>query len=122
MGLIPEGMCLALPLYILNPNDPKKALLIALLAGLSEPIGAILAYSSFSNEKPDSIASKLSLAIVSSLGKKLKLKYIAAGLTCTIAFRSVLSHAKQYDKHDKVTTYSVLVGACLLFLGNCLSY
>ena len=40
---IPEGFCVALPIYYATHNK-KKSILYALLAGLAEPVGAILTY------------------------------------------------------------------------------
>lgn len=40
---IPEGFCVALPIYYAT-HDKRKSILYATLAGLAEPVGAILTY------------------------------------------------------------------------------
>lgn len=43
---LPEGMAVAMPIYFATKNK-KKAILITLASGLSEPVGAIVAYLLF---------------------------------------------------------------------------
>ncbi len=41
---IPEGISIAVPIYYATKNRKKKAIKATLLSGLSEPVGALLAF------------------------------------------------------------------------------
>ena len=40
---LPEGICIAVPIYY-STNNRKKALLYTFISGIAEPIGALLTY------------------------------------------------------------------------------
>ncbi len=41
---IPEGVAVAIPVYVINNGNRKKAFLWSFITGLSEPIGAIVVW------------------------------------------------------------------------------
>ena len=76
---IPEGLSIAIPIYYGSKNK-LKALLITLLAGIAEIIGAILSYFLLKN-----ILNELSLALLYSL---------IAGIMLYIALYELLPNLK----------------------------
>ncbi len=87
---IPEGLCIASAFYYATQNR-KRALLTALLAGLAEPFGGLLAYFLFRN-----YMNAYSMSIIYAL---------ASGVMIYIALQELLSKARTY------------AGSAICFLG-----
>ncbi len=78
---IPEGLCIAGAIYYAT-NSRKKAFKYALISGMAEPIGGILAYFLFKNS-----INAFSMSIIYS---------IAAGVMVYIALEELLIKSRKY--------------------------
>lgn len=95
---IPEGISIAVPIYYAT-SSKLKAIRATFISGLSEPLGAILAYIIFKNMITDKLIS-IVLIIVGCL------------MIC-LSIEQVLPRAKRY-KEDKSIVLGIIIG--LLFL------
>jgi ZIP family zinc transporter len=96
---IPEGMCVSIPLFYAS-NKRCKPFLWALLSGVSEPIGALLAYFVIDD-------SPLTFGIVFGL---------VAGMMTYICLHELIPTAHRYDPKDEVTTTSIVAGMVVMAL------
>lgn len=101
MHNIPEGMCVSIPLYYAD-GSRCKAFLWALLSGVSEPIGALLAYLVLSEHM-----GPTSFGIIFGL---------VAGMMTYICMHGLIPTAHKYDPDDIVTTKSVFAGMLVMAL------
>ncbi len=94
---IPEGFCIALPIYYAT-NNRKKSILYALLAGLAEPFGALLAYT-------------ILLPFINNnvLGMMLA---VVAGIMVYISFDELLPTARRYGGHTSL--FGLVCGMALM--------
>lgn len=102
---IPEGISISIPIYYATKSK-LKALLYTFVSGISEPIGAIIAYLFLSKYVNDFIMSIL-LSVI-------------AGIMISIAFYELLPTSLKY-KNTKQTIEYFLIGSlfmliCHLFL------
>jgi ZIP family zinc transporter len=95
---IPEGIAVAVPIYFATGNR-AKSLVIALLSGLSEMLGALLGVVLFSFSNTD-----LMLGIVLAS---------TAGIMIYISFDELLPTAERYGKHH-LAIYGVLGGMAVM--------
>ncbi len=96
---IPEGLITVLPLYA-GGFSKTKSVLIALLSGLVEPIGAILAYfflSGFPSLIPTSLA-------------------FASGVMIFITIDELIPVAIQYEKKQHIVALGIVIGIAALLL------
>jgi zinc transporter, ZIP family len=102
---IPEGMAVSLPIYRATGNK-KKAILITVIAGLSEPIGALLAYFLFFQD-----FSEAAMEIVN---------IFLATIMIYVSLFEILPTASQLDcpNHTKwgLLAGMAVMGATLVFL------
>ena len=104
MHNIPEGIAIAIPIYYAT-GSRKKALIRTTLSGLSEPVGAILAYLFLSKFiTPNLIA--IILVIVS-------------GLMITLAIEQMLPETLKY-KENKYIYIGLLLGIIVITLNTLL--
>jgi len=94
---IPEGFSIALPIYHATKSK-KKALLYALLAGLAEPVGALLTYVILLPYLNDHVLGII-LAIV-------------AGIMVYVSFDELLPTARRYGKH--ISLFGLVCGMILM--------
>ena len=94
---IPEGFCIALPIYYAT-NNKKKSILYALLAGLAEPAGALLAYIILLPFINNSVLGMM-LAVV-------------AGIMVYISFDELLPTARRYGGHTSL--FGLVCGMALM--------
>lgn len=95
---IPEGITVALPIY-LSTKSKKKAFLYTFLSGITEPIGAILAYFVLRFFLTDLI-----LGIIFG---------IVAGIMIYIAIDDLIPSSRKYG-YDKIALFFTLLGICLM--------
>ena len=96
---IPEGLCVSIPIYYAT-GSRTRALGWALLSGLSEPIGALLAY----------------LILMDHFGPMaygLVFGFVG-GMMAYICLHELIPTAHRYDPEDKVTTISIIVGMMIM--------
>ena len=104
MHNIPEGIAIAVPLYY-STGSRKKAIMRTTLSGLSEPLGAILAYLFLARYiTPNLIA--IILVIVS-------------GLMITLAIEQMLPEAIKY-KENKYIYLGLILGILIIILNTVL--
>ncbi|MBO5138891.1 MAG: ZIP family metal transporter [Bacilli bacterium] len=97
---IPEGIAIALPIYYSTKNK-KKALLFTIIAALSEPLGALLAFLFLKNFITNIlIASLLSLI---------------AGIMTNIALYELLPESLSYNK-KLLSIISFLIGLIFMYI------
>jgi ZIP family zinc transporter len=92
---IPEGLCVAMPIYYATGNR-WKAFGWAVLSGVSEPVAALLGWAVLANSFTDTMFAIL-------FG-------IVAGMMVIISARELLPTAHRYDPEDTVVTYSFIIG------------
>ncbi|KAL7527895.1 hypothetical protein ACHAWF_002350 [Thalassiosira exigua] len=98
---IPEGMCVSLPIYYAT-GDRWKAFLWGCLAGISEPIAALLGWLVLAKVLADSV-----LAVLFGL---------VGGMMVMISLREMIPAAHRYDPEDTVVTYSIVTGMAVMAL------
>ena len=96
---IPEGLCVAIPIYYAT-GSRSKALCWALLSGISEPIGALIAYLILMDH-----LGPMTFGIVFGL---------VGGMMCYICLHELIPTAYRYDPEDKVTTLSIISGMVIM--------
>ena len=98
MHNIPEGICVALPIYYAT-GSRAKAFGWACLSGASEPLGALVGWLALYGD------TSLSFAIVFAL---------VAGMMVYISIKELLPMALRYDPRDTVATNAVVVGMAVM--------
>ncbi len=101
---IPEGITIAVPIYYATKNK-KEAILKTLLSGLTEPLGALLAYVFLSRYITDSF-----IAIVLLL---------VAGIMITLSIQKLFPEALKY-KENKFIILGLGVGVFLILINHIL--
>jgi len=93
---IPEGICIAVPIYY-STNSLWKAFKTTLISGLSEPIGAILAYLFLYKYITTEILNIIFILV--------------AGIMITLALDEILKESIKYsEKHNKYIYIGILIG------------
>ena len=95
---IPEGITVALPIY-LSTNNKKKAYLFTFLSGITEPIGALLAFFVLRFFLTDLI-----LGIIFG---------VVAGIMIFIAIDDLIPSSRKYG-YDKIALIFTLLGICIM--------
>lgn len=95
---IPEGITVALPIY-LSTKSKKKAFLYTFLSGITEPLGAILAYFILRFFLTD-------LMLGSIFG-------IVAGIMIYIAVDDLIPSSRKYG-YDNLALLFTLIGICIM--------
>lgn len=99
---IPEGITVALPIY-LSTNNKKKAYLFTFLSGITEPIGALLAFFVLRFFLTDLI-----LGIIFG---------VVAGIMIFIAIDDLIPSSRKYG-YDKIALIFTLLGICIMPLSK----
>lgn len=102
---IPEGMAVSLPIYRATGNK-KKAIFITVISGLSEPIGALLAYFLFFQDVSDEAMEIVNIFLATIM------IYVSVFEILPTAFQ--LDHP-QYAKWGLIAGMAVM-GATLVYL------
>lgn len=102
---IPEGISIAIPIYY-STRSKRRAFKATLISGLSEPLGAILAFVFLKN-----FVSELMISIV---------LIIVAGLMITLSIQEMLPKALKY-KENRSIYFGLGVGIILIILNIILS-
>lgn len=97
---IPEGIAIAVPIYY-GTQSKRKAIYATLISGLSEPIGALLAFILLKNYVSDLMIS-ITLIIV-------------AGLMITLSIQQMLPKALRY-KENKLIYIGFLLGIIVILV------
>ena len=98
---IPEGLCVALPIYYSTGNR-VKAFMLGCLSGLSEPIAALLGWAVLASAVTPTI-----YAILFGL---------VSGMMVIISLKELIPTAHRYDPEDTVVTYSLIAGMAIIAL------
>jgi zinc transporter, ZIP family len=98
---IPEGLCVALPVYYATGRK-WRAFLWACLSGISEPFAALLGWAVLANRFTDTMYGAV-------FG-------LVAGMMVIISARELLPTAHRYDPEDSVVTYSFMGGMFIMAL------
>merc|ERR1712238_69764 len=98
---IPEGLCVALPIYYATGNR-MKAFSWALLSGASEPVAALLGWAVLAQSFSDTLYAVL-------FG-------LVGGMMVIISVRELLPTAHRYDPEDTVVTISFILGMFIMAL------
>ena len=106
MHNIPEGISIAMPVYYATKNK-KKAIGLTFISGMSEPLGAFLAFLFLKPIINNTIMGAL-FAII-------------AGIMTYISIIELLPTALQY-KEKKKTIISFLIGILFMYVNHMLSY
>lgn len=102
---IPEGISIAVPIYYAT-GSRKKAIKSTLISGLSEPLGAILAYVFLKR-----FVSELMISIV---------LIVVAGLMITLSIQEMLPRALKY-KENKWIYLGLITGTILVIVNVIIS-
>lgn len=102
---IPEGVCVSVPIYF-STGDKWKAFRWALLSGVTEPIGAGVAWAILGGN-----TNELTFGIVFGM---------VAGMMICICMHELIPTAHRYDPGDKYVTKSVVVGMLIMAASLCL--
>ena len=97
---IPEGICIAVPIYYSTKNK-LLALKYTLISGLSEPLGAIIAFVFLKNYIND-----ITIAII---------LIFVAGMMITLAINEIFPEAKRY-KNDLYIIIGLILSIITIFL------
>ncbi len=97
---IPEGIAVSVPIYYAT-NSRKKAFLYSALSGMTEPLGAIVAYFLLYNYLTDTLLGILFAAV--------------AGIMVFISFDELLPTAEKYGNHH-LAAYGVFTGMAFMAL------
>ena len=97
---IPEGISIAIPIYYSTGNR-KLALKNALISGMAEPLGAMLAFVFLKN-----FISEMMISII---------LIVVAGLMITLSIQELLPEALKY-KENKMLYLGLLFGLLLIFI------
>ena len=97
---IPEGISIAIPIYYSTGNR-KLALKNALISGMAEPLGAMLAFVFLKN-----FISEMMISII---------LIVVAGLMITLSIQELLPEALKY-KENKMLYLGLLFGLLLVFI------
>ncbi len=95
---IPEGIAVSVPIYCAT-GDRKKALVYSFMSGLSEPLGALLAYIFLMPILSDQVFG-IMFALV-------------AGIMVFISLDELLPTAREYDE-PHIATYGLVCGMALM--------
>lgn len=98
---IPEGIAVSVPLYYATGNR-KKAFVLSALSGLTEPLGALLAYLVLAPFMSDYLMGAIYAAI--------------AGIMLYISFDELLPASRQYG-HEHSSVYGVMTGIAVIAVG-----
>ncbi|MBQ6840752.1 MAG: ZIP family metal transporter [Bacilli bacterium] len=104
MHNIPEGVAIAVPIYY-STGSKKEAILKTTLSGLSEPIGALIAYIFLSKY----ITSNMIAIIL----------IIVSGLMITLAIEQMLPEALKY-KENKYIYFGIILGIIVIIINTLL--
>lgn len=100
---IPEGICIAIPIYY-STKKKSGAFMTTLISGLSEPIGAILAYLFLYKYITTDI---LHLIFI-----------IVAGIMISLAINEILKESIKYsEKHNKYIYIGFILGIVFFIIG-----
>jgi zinc transporter, ZIP family len=95
---IPEGIAVAVPIYFAT-GSKRKAMKLSFLSGLSEPLGAIIAFLILMP-----FLNNLVLGIIFA---------VVAGIMVFISFDELLPSAQKYGNHH-IPTYGVVLGMAIM--------
>lgn len=100
---IPEGICIAVPIYY-STKSKSRAIITTLISGLSEPIGAILAYLFLYKYITTDILHTIFI--------------IVAGIMISLAINEILKESIKYsEKHNKYIYIGMLLGIIFFIIG-----
>ncbi|PRW59678.1 zinc transporter [Chlorella sorokiniana] len=95
---IPEGICVAMPIYY-STGSKWKGFLWGSLTGFAEPLGGLIGYLAVQEQDP------LSFAIVFGL---------VSGMMVYVAIKELLPSAFRFDPKDKLTSTGILIGMAVM--------
>lgn len=105
MHNIPEGIAIAIPIYY-STNSKGLAIRHTLISGLSEPLGALIAYLFLSK-----YISMITISYV---------LLFVAGIMITLSINDLLKEALSYKK-EKMVTLGIVVGVVVILINHFIS-
>jgi len=99
---IPEGLCVAVPVYYATGNR-CKGFLWGMISGLSEPIGALIAWGVLAGNSADPLANGITFGMV-------------GGMMVMIVVHELMPTAHRYDRRDTVCTKAFVLGMLIMAL------
>lgn len=96
----PEGMAVAIPTYFATKSK-TNAILLTVLSGISEPLGAILGWLLLNN--------------VSNFVYGAMYGFVA-GIMIIVTLQELLPNSLEYDPDDKITTKTMVIGMGIVAL------
>eukprot|EP01067_Filipodium_phascolosomae_P006010 Filipodium_phascolosomae@DN4190_c0_g1_i1.p1 len=96
---IPEGLAVAMPAYYATKSR-MLALTFALVSGLAEPLGGLLAWAII-----DSINNPLAFALIFG---------ICAGMMVYVSVQSLMAQALKYDPDNKISGTTFFFGVIVM--------
>ena len=99
--IFPEGIAVSIPLYYAT-GSRKKAFVLSALSGLTEPLGALLAYLILAPFMSDYLMGAIYSAI--------------AGIMLYISFDELLPASRQYG-HEHSSVFGVMIGIAVIAVG-----
>ena len=104
---IPEGICIAVPIYY-STKKKSRAIITTLISGLSEPLGAILAYLFLYKYITTDILHIIFI--------------IVAGIMISLAINEILKESIKYsNKNNKYIYIGLILGIIFFIIGLFLS-
>jgi len=100
---IPEGISISIPIYY-STNSKLKAFIYTLISGLSEPLGAVIAYLFLSK-----VVGDTSLGIIYS---------IIAGMMVNISINELYKESINYNKKNTIIYF--VIGSFIMILNHML--
>lgn len=98
---IPEGICIAIPIYY-STRRVGKAIMTTLISGLSEPLGAILAYLFLYKYISTNLLNIIFI--------------IVAGIMITLAINEILKESIKYSENKNKYIYIGIIIGILFFI------
>ena len=96
---IPEGLCVALPIFYARKSK-WEAFLVSLLSGLTELLAAVLGWLVLANSFSDTLYAILFGAV--------------AGMMVLISAKELMPTAHQYDEGDMIVTKCFVAGMVVI--------
>ena len=97
---IPEGIAIAAPVYFATENK-CKAFMWTVVAGMAEPIGALLCWLVIPKNGLDPLIEGVIFGIV-------------AGMMITISFKELIPTSLKYNSNVNLFIYSILFGISMM--------
>jgi len=107
MHNIPEGLCIAIPVFY-STESPWKGFLWAFLSGLTETVGAFIGLLIIHLAAGDNTDIKSDNPVFGVLFG------VVAGVMVMVCFQEILPTSYKYDPNQKITTHAIMAGMLVM--------